>query len=456
MCAAQLGAVFVGINPKLKSAQVSHIVDDCDVRFLIGSSQALNRLPSLPINTMVGVGDQPIRRDQSTTILRMDDILRHAVPQLTSSPAKTDDVATIVYTSGSTGPPKGVMHTHSSLVAGARIISTYLDNAMSDRVLVLLPLSFTYGLSQFITMLRVGGTLVFEKSSLPNDVLRTLRQHKVTGLPGVPLTWRILLRNRKSLAQNPLTELRYLTNSGGTISDSDLQELRNLLPTTKIYLMYGLTEALRSTYLPPSELDRGNLCIGRAIPETNVWIVDRDGKECDEGEIGEIIHGGPTIAQGYWGDQEGSSSKFCTFNPSGRDLRSLKVVRTGDLAKKDSDGFLYFMGRNDEQIKKAGYRLSPDEIEAVLYSISGVEEAAAFGDLDPILGYRIIAYVMISMGSKLTEDGVRRQCNRVGPHYLVPDLVVVTSNELPKTDTGKIDKRILKKDIKGKYMSEYL
>lgn len=450
MCAAQLGAVFVGINPKLKAAQISHIVNDCGIRFLVGSYDALGQLPLPLIDTMVGVGDQPIRFEPPTTVLSLNDILRGSVLRVNCSPAQTDDLATIVYTSGSTGPPKGVLHSHSSLVSGARIISTYLDNTMSDRVLAFLPLSFTYGLSQFTTMLRVGGTLVFGRSKLPNDLLCTLRQHRVTGLPGVPLTWRVLLRNRKSLAADPPLELRYLTNSGGTISKSDLQELRDLLPTTRIYLMYGQTETLRSTYLPHSELDRGNLCIGRPIPETSVWIVDDKGKECGDGKIGELIHAGPTAAQGYWRAEDGNSTKFCTLARIGQDSPSMRIVRTGDLAKKDSDGFLHFVGRTDDQRKRAGYRISLAEIETILSSIPDVEEAAVFEDMDPILGNRLIAYAMTGTTSNLLGDDIRRQCSRIAPPYLVPDIVFVTSSDLPRTATGKVDKLAIRKQLNCK------
>jgi acyl-CoA synthetase (AMP-forming)/AMP-acid ligase II len=331
-------------------------------------------------------------------------------------------------------------------VVGAQIVSTYLENTPDDRVLSILPLNFDVGMNQFTTMLRVGGTLVLPKSILPGEILKNLRQEKITGIAGVPGVWALLLQGRKSLEREPLTHLRYISNTGGMIPQPHLDGLREMLVGTKIFLMYGLTEAFRSTFCPPEEVGRGSACIGKAIPDTDIWVVTPEGKETAPDEVGELIHRGPTVALGYWGDEEKTRSVY-RVNPFAPPelLGADMVVYSGDLVKRDQDGFLYYVGRRDEQIKTQGYRVSPLEIEELVHSTGVVHECAAFGKKDEMLGQRIVVVASIKEGKTSTPEEIRKLCAAVAPAHLIPQDIHILP-EMPKNANGKIDRSFLRNE----------
>ncbi len=440
---SRLGAVFVGINPVLRLHQVDHIVRHCATKLLVGSPRTLTawRNP---------VGDaNPVSTEvfQNVRVCNVD----IQVSQAGSKPPWTapdtflpDDLATIVYTSGSTGQPKGVMHSNRSLIAAGRIVTAYLNNTPEDRVLGVLPLTFTYGLNQFVGMLFVGYTLVLQSSTLPGDIFRVLQQQGITGLPGTPQLWNLLLSRPKRQPRRTGQTLRYMTNSGGTPSKWQLQGLRSSFPWASIYLMYGSTETLRSTYLPPQELERGETCIGRPIPETDIWVLDSHGRECGVGKEGELVQAGPTVALGYWGNGDVAQDTF-RFNEPSYLMRGSGdgVVRTGDLVRRDSDGYLYFVGRRDLIIKKQGIRLNPEQVEELVKDTPGVAEVGAFGQPDSTLGESVVAVVSVKHGSMVNENSVRMSCASRGPRFLTPDTVRVVEVELPKTANGKIDRKRL-------------
>ncbi len=442
------GAVFVNINPLLRTAQVQHIIQDCRIDVLIAESEKLVPDVVRGIRAVFYLGAPVPRGAGSLAGFSLSRVLAEVG---SNEGAKTNlpiesDLCTIIYTSGSTGRPKGIMLTHHNVVAGAQIVSTYLGNSYDDRVLAALPFSFDYGLNQLTTMVRVGGSLVLQRSLLPGDILRSLHQNRITGLAGVPPFWSLLLQARQSIEREPLTLLRYITNSGGTVPGPHLDALRILLPRTKIYLMYGLTEAFRSTFLPPAQIHRGSACIGKAIPNTQVWVVDESGRECAPEEVGELVHRGPTVALGYWGDEERTNSVYRPNPFAPRQMRGFdKVVYSGDLVKRDHEGFLYFVGRRDELIKTQGYRVGPIEIEELLCSIPAVREAAVFGVPDETWGSSVTAVVSFKAGVSLTADQLRRACAERAPSYMVPREVVILA-ELPKTPTGKIDRSSLKSE----------
>lgn len=440
---AQLGGVFVNLNPLLKEAQVQHIMVNCRAKGLIADGGRLRDATLPPVEVVLYKGERP-EWSWAKRMLSLSEALNNRSDGLSGTSAVPNDLATIIYTSGSTGLPKGVMLTHQNLVAGAQIVSAYLENTDRDRVLGVLPLSFDYGLNQLTTMLRVGGALVLQRSLLPGDILRTLRQEKITGLAGVPPVWTLLLQSAQSLEREPLEDLRYITNSGGTIPPTHLDELRRLLPKTKVYLMYGLTEAFRSTYLPPEEVHRGSSCIGRAIPATDIWVLNEEDRPCKPGETGELVHRGPTVALGYWGDPELTRriyrpNPFAPPETGGADT----VVRSGDLVTVGEDGFLYFVGRRDELIKTGGYRVSPQEVEGLLYGVPAIQEAAVFGQPDAMLGQRIVAVVSLKKPGSCTVQDVLHLISQRAPHYLVPRALHIL-DALPKTGTGKIDRTTLK------------
>lgn len=439
-------AVFVNLSPLLKADQVQHIMNNCEVSAIIIDPSMVTEEPLPNVNLALTFGDASHDFSWSSKTLRLSDAMDSADP-LTGIPnATSNDLATIIYTSGSTGRAKGIMLTHQNVVAGAQIVNTYLENTPEDRILCVLPFNFDAGLNQFTTMLRIGGTAVLQHSLLPGDILKSLRQQKITGIAGVPPLWAVLMPLRRSLKREPLKYLRYISNTGGMIPASHLETLKGMLGSTKIYLMYGLTEAFRSTYLPPDQLDRGSSCIGKAIPNTDIWVVRPDGTETAPGEEGELIHRGPTVALGYWGDEEKTAAVYKPnpFAPEGT-LNRDNVVYSGDIVTRDEDGFMYFVGRRDEQIKTEGYRVSPQEVEDLLCSMPAVHQAAVFGKKDGALGHRIVAVLSLKSDETATVEEIKGFCADKAPHYMIPKEITVLS-DLPQTSSGKLDRSSLKRD----------
>jgi acyl-CoA ligase (AMP-forming) (exosortase A-associated) len=435
---SRVGAAFVNINAALKAAQVGYIANDCDIRVLIAGSEKLAALPADVVPTIFHVGSRPTDRSEWRDF---DDLVAADGADARRRVIETD-LATILYTSGSTGMPKGVAFSQRNLVVGAEIVSSYLENTPDDRILSVLPFSFDYGLNQLTTSIRVGATLVLQRSQLPGDLLRSLRRFEITGVAGVPPVWSLLLRNEKSLEETPLANLRYITNSGGRIPQANLDRLRRLLPSTKIFLMYGLTEAFRSTFLPPDEIDRGSECIGKPIPNTEILVI-KDGRAAEPGEVGELVHRGPTVALGYWGNPAETERRYRPNPLAPPELLDVeRVVYSGDLVRRDEEGYLYFVGRNDAMIKSGGFRISPEEVENLLIASGLVQEACAFGAPDPdeVVGEVVIATVSLRAGVSADDrDQVRDYLVANAPTYMVPREIVVI-DELPKGATGKIDR----------------
>jgi acyl-CoA synthetase (AMP-forming)/AMP-acid ligase II len=347
------------------------------------------------------------------------------------------DLAAILYTSGSTGRPKGVMLSHANIRAGASIVSDYLKITHADRLMAVLPFSFDAGLNQLTTAVQQGGTVVLVSFVLAKQVVRALIDQRITGLAGVPTFWNLLAQST-SFQQASFPNLRYITNTGGALPQATLAQLRRVLADKDIYLMYGLTEAFRSTYLPPEQLERRPTSIGKAIPDTEILLVHASGRQCEPGETGELVHHGPTVSLGYWGQPELTATVLRPhpFPPEG--LTSPPVVcYSGDLVRADDDGYLYFVGRRDNQIKSAGFRVSPSEIEEVLHATGLVTQAAVIGVPDVLLGQRIEA-IVVPRQSSVTAEQLRERCAAELPAYMVPKRLELR-DALPMTATGKID-----------------
>ena len=447
----QIGALFVNLNSNLKTLQLTNIIRHCGINIVIAESQLLARCPRdlvrtfLVIDSGINVNTSGLNcRTQIVPITVLDYTFAHTIHNRVIE----TDPAAIVYTSGSTGGPKGVVFSHRNLIAGAESIVCYLGNTAVDSLLSPLPLSFSYGLSQVMASVMSGAKLVLHKPRFPGDLLRVVKQHQITGIAGVPTFWQFFLMNERSLRQSPLRHLRYITNSGSSLSIDCLNRLRALLPQTKIYLMYGMTETLRSTYLPPDEIDRGARCIGKAIPNSIVLIVRPSGEETDPGEIGELIHAGPTVAMGYWNDPLGTARTFQARHlPTGALPVAVRVVKSGDFAYRDDDGFIHFVGRQDNTVKSLGYRVSLEEIEQTFEELPYVEEAIVLTEPDLISGVQFIAAVK----PKNSEDHpqvqqIHHDFGILAPNYMKPkDIRLV--NMFPTTSTGKIDRRALKQMI---------
>ena len=337
------------------------------------------------------------------------------------------------------------MVSHSQLMAGSSIVSQYLGISRHDKILAVLPFNFDAGLNQLMTAFEQGATLVILSFVFAKDIVKVLVNEEITGLAGVPTLWNLLAQEKSGLSKAVLPSFRYLTNTGGVMPQPVLHMLRKTLPNTKIFLMYGLTEAFRSTYLPPEELDRRPTSMGRAIPNTEVFVLNSDGGLCEPGEVGELVHRGPTVSLGYWGKPE-LTDKVLRPNPlTPHEVGSgEKVCYSGDLVKMDDEGYFYFVGRRDAMIKTSGYRVSRTEIEEIFYQQTQVKEVAVIGVPDAILGQSIKAFLVIHDGDSISVSDLLLHCAKQLPRYMVPKSVQLV-DVLPKTPNGKIDYPALEK-----------
>lgn len=440
---SQAGGVFVPINTILFPDQVSHIGRDCGISALITSSAKLESL--LPILSQIeSLRFLIIASSQECGEINLPvydfKILTSAGTQATWQDWGIEkDLAAILYTSGSTGKPKGVMLSHANVMAGATIVSTYLGINASDRILAVLPFTFDAGLNQLTTAFQQGSTLVLINFVFARQVVDALWKEQITGLAGIPTVWSLLAQPMSTLGRNPPPALRYITNTGGAMPQTVLAALRTMLPRTRIFLMYGLTEAFRSTYLPPEELDRRPTSMGKAIPDTEILVINEYGQLCKPGEVGELVHRGPTVSLGYWGNPE-ATNRVLQPNPLlPSELGDVeRVCYSGDLVKMDEEGFLYFVGRRDAMIKSSGIRISPTEVEEVAFESGKVRHAAAIGVPDPLLGQVVKIFVVPHDGNPVDLDSVLAFCEEKMPRYMVPKFIEALP-ELPKTSSGKVD-----------------
>ena len=440
------GAVFVPINPILKPDQIAHILNDCQVRFLITSAPRLEALgeilaqcPALGGTILVDPFRPPTLAHPPCHPLKISP----SAPSMPLHRTIPTDMAAILYTSGSTGKPKGVVLSHLNLVTGAKSVARYLDLTPEDRILSVLPLSFDYGLNQITTAFLTGACAVLLNHLLPQDILKEIQRESITGLAAVPPLW--IQLSSLTWPDPPHCSLRYYTNSGGAMPEHTLELLRRKLPEARPYLMYGLTEAFRSTYLPPEEVDRRPGSIGRAIPYAEILVVREDGTPCVAHEPGELVHRGPLVALGYWNDQEKTAERFKPAPSLPAQLMLTEIaVWSGDTVKRDEDGFLYFVGRRDEMIKTSGYRVSPTEIEEVVYATGCVDEVIAVGLPDPILGQSIALVATPPKGTDtpLNEAEILRACQRSLPAFMVPQRIACCrESPMPRNNNGKIDRK---------------
>ncbi len=435
--------VYVPISALLHADQVAHIARDCGMKALITTpaklaslAEALPQMSSLEFLIVTTEGEVP---ESTLPVFQFEALCQTEPPQSWSSKSIEKDLAAILYTSGSTGKPKGVMLSHANVVAGSRIVSTYLGISEAERILAVLPFSFDAGMNQLMTAFEKGGTLILINFVFAREIVQTLIKERVSGLAGVPTLWSLLAQPNSGLDKQPLTHLRYITNTGGAMPQAVLKVLRKTLPTTKVFLMYGLTEAFRSTYLPPEELDRRPTSMGKAIPDTEILVLNEQGQLCKPGEPGELVHRGPTVSLGYWNRPEDTARALRPnplLPPEMGDCE--KVCYSGDLVKMDEDGFLYFIGRRDTMIKSSGFRISPTEVEEVLFQSGKLRGVAVIGIPDDVLGQTIKAFVVARDGEALVPDALMTHCAEKMPRYMVPKTIEILS-ELPKTSSGKVD-----------------
>lgn len=441
------GGVFVPINHVLKPAQVGHILADSGARILVTSADRLGQLSAVLAGTEVAqvvvVGDTVAPASGDHGVHAWNDGQADAAAPAASAAIDIDPAA-ILYTSGSTGRPKGVVLSHRNLIVGAESVSGYLHNTSDDVILSVLPLSFDAGLSQVTTALAVGAHCVLMNYLLPRDVVKLCEKHGVTGLTCVPPLW--LQLAGVSWPEETARRLRYWANTGGRMPRTTLDALRGIFTAADPYLMYGLTEAFRSTYLDPREVDRRPGSIGKAIPNAEVLVLRADGTECAPGEPGELVHRGALVALGYWNDPARTAERFRPVRHSGQDWRAPELaVWSGDTVVADEEGFLSFVGRADDMIKTSGYRVSPTEVEEAAYSTGLVRDVVAVGVDDSALGQRIV--LVVSPAQEALEDGALIAALRpLLPAYMLPSRVEVR-DDLPRSPNGKFDRPLITSEV---------
>lgn len=444
------GGVFVPLNPLLKPEQVGYIMRDCNVRVLVTSPERLALLTDTVKqchdlrHVVVLDSSESLQRSGPISYFRWSEML--AMPQRPGHRVIDTDVVGILYTSGSTGKPKGVVLSHRNMVAGAKSVASYLENHSGDTLLGALPLSFDAGFSQLTTAFHVGARVVLLNYLLPRDVIKAIERERVTGLTAVPPLY-------IQLTQLPWPEsitehLRYFANTGGRMPRETLAALRKYLPKTKPFLMYGLTEAFRSTYLPPAEVDRRPDSIGKAIPNAEILVLREDGSPCAPNEPGELVHRGALVGMGYWNDTEKTAERYKPLPATapGREAGLVLpeiAVFSGDTVRMDEEGFLYFIGRRDEMMKTSGYRVSPTEVEEILYATRMVGECVAFGVDHDTLGQAIQVIATPPAGNGIDTSALLAECRVRMPAYMVPAGIEVRDGPLPRNPNGKIDRKTL-------------
>ena len=419
-----MGAVAVPINDGQRSPQVRHIVRHCRAKAFVSRARLVHRLDP-------GV-------TASATVIDVDAFAGSPAPFRTPASLPDTAPAAILYTSGSTGLPKGIVVSHANLAAGARIVAQYLGMGHEDRILSVLPFNFDYGLNQLLVSVHCGATLFLQRGTFVPDICDSLARWEISALAGVPPLWIQLMQEGSPLAQLELPKLRLITNSGGVFPVEVIRQYRRRFPHVAIYLMYGLSEAFRSTYLDPREIDVRPESMGKAIPETEIWVVDDEGGLCVPGEVGELVHRGPTVALGYFDDDD-ATRKVWRPNPFAPNSAE-RVVYSGDLVRKDAEGFLYYVGRRDAMIKSYGVRISPQEVEELVYASELVAEVVACGEPHAVAGAAVVVHIVPRNTRTFRKQDLFAHCRKTMPMYMLPKAIYV-HDEFPRTASGKVDRR---------------
>lgn len=448
LATARAGGIFVPVNPGLRQRQVDHILRHSGARFLVTSTPRLETLKvaalpdTLDLVLLVDHGD---RETASLPAAAGDWHQPPVTPAIVSATATEHDPVAILYTSGSTGTPKGVLLSHRNLLAGAESVAAYLELDADDRIVATLPFSFDYGLNQVLLSLHTGACCRLTEYLSPTGLLQEAADFGATTLAGVPTLWQALAG--EAWPEALLLALRRMTNTGGRLPESTVRSLRARAPEARLFLMYGLTEAFRSTYLPPELVDRYPNSIGRAVPNAELAVVRADGTPCEPGEEGELVHRGAFVALGYWNDPAATAERFRPWPLTPPEHpRPEMAVWSGDRVIRDEQGLLYFAGRADDMIKTSGYRVSPTEVEAALLESGEVAEAAAIGLPDEVLGQAITVIYQPSRTASGPET-LQRWCRQTLPGYMQPRAWITLPDGLPHTAHGKIDRNRLQREL---------
>lgn len=449
--ALKAGAAFMVISHTTKAKKLEYILNNSMAKILLCQSSRLDVVRDIDspyleivIVTSSDISDHAsciMHQIPNVTLLHYEEVINSYMNDTVRSRCIDLDLAAIIYTSGSTGYPKGVMLSHLNMVSAAHSITTFLKNNENDVIVNVLPLSFDYGLYQILMGFLIGGRIILEKSFIyPYQVIDIMVKEKVTGLPGVPTIFAILLQ-MKNIHTYDLSSLRYITNTAAALPVSHIRRLRELFPQARLYSMYGLTECKRVSYLPPEELDRRPHSVGKAMPNEEVYIINGKGERVGPEETGELVVRGANVMLGYWEMPEEMAQCLKPGKYPGE-----RVLYTNDLFKMDKDGYLYFIARKDDIIKCGGQKVSPKEIENAAYSLEDVIEASAVGTPDEIMGQAIKLFVVLRDGSKLTARDLLEHCSNHLEQSIIPKYIEIVSS-LPKTAAGKICRDRLEKNF---------
>lgn len=441
--ALKAGAAFVPLGRTVKTDKLAHILNDCEPAAIIADQRALDivndalkRSPRVGAAVVVG-GSAGVDRRDGLTVVGFEE---HVAAQSAAARAAIDpgidlDLAALVYTSGSSGRPKGVTLTHANMLAATASINRYLEHTPEDVILNVLPLSFDYGLYQVLLAFSSGARVIVERTfGYPLVLLDLVARERVTGLPIVPTLAALLVRH--DLAAYASSHLRYITNTGAALPPAHIQQLRKQLPNVKIFSMYGLTECKRVSYLPPDQLETRITSVGKPMDNVEVFVADSEGRLRETG-VGELVIRGSNVMQGYWNAPDETARVLKPGKFTGQ-----RLLYSGDEFRIDDEGFMYFQGRLDDVIKSRGQRVSPKEVENVLYELDGVTGAAVVGIHDDVLGAAVKAFLTIDTGVVMTEAEVLRHCAQRLEDFMVPKTVEFVAS-LPKTESGKIMRRSL-------------
>lgn len=430
-------AVVVPILPRLKQPNVRHIIENSGMVALVTDSDRMNEVLDFADITRLIVGHGTLDRDWPN-LPYMRQFIR---PQMFFDRISNDNAA-IIYSSGSTGRPKGILISHRNLADGTDIVADYLNTNENDRICCVLSFNFDYGLNQIWQTIRKGATLYLHNLALPNDLFALLAAEKITALPVMPVIITKMFDRQLKLAtrSHDFSSLRYVCSTGGRLSDGMLNDLKTTFPVAKIYSMFGLTEAFRSTYLEPSQINSHPTSIGKAIPDCQVFVMDEKGEECPPNVVGELVHRGATVTKGYWQDPE-STAKVFRSHPR---FPGEVLVFSGDKARRDDEGYLYFVARGDEMIKTKGFRVSPTEVEAEVVRHPEIVDAVAFAVPNISVGEDVAcAYTTIAR-QPIPEHILKQYLKAHLPSHMVPAFLIHFEGFPITGNAGKLDRKTIK------------
>jgi long-chain acyl-CoA synthetase len=430
----RIGAVMVPMGAQTKTDKLHHVLEDTGARAMLTQPSlegvwrpALSTLAQAPRVWALGEAAAPAIHWPAPSELTCPPI----------DPASPDDLAALIYTSGTTGQPKGVMLSQRNMLAAWKSVQTYLELRRDDIIGLAIPPTFSYGLYHILMGLGLGATVVLESSAaFPVRLLENLARNRVTVFPGVPALWASLLS--LDLAKHDLSALRLITNAAAALPATHVEQLRQRLPQAQLFLMYGLTECKRASYLPPEQLATRPTSVGRGLPMQAHWLEDACGQRVPNGGMGELVVQGPHVSAGYWNMEPDAKSRLQPGTIGGD-----SVLHTGDIFRSDAEGWLYYVGRNDDIFKSRGEKVNPVEVEHAICEMPTVQEAAVVGMPDERLGMVVKAFVKLQPGAELSEREVIRHCMGRLENWMVPKTVAFV-DALPLTDSGKLRRHMLR------------